>query len=277
MAGKIAKPINSTQLEFNMLCDKGGGSKSGPLPHKVKALLARSGKALNEIARSQAAEHMMEYADRNPWHVCYALAMNWGHLAQRDLAFTGAAVGLLVDWNDTDRKLASKFRTNRGQAAVENSLLGAYEVFNNVTLPKTLPDTLPAMQDAQERWLKYIVAKRPKYIGSWNAVALFMVALFLRKPLADAMDKPSVLLPPGGPIAKGIATLVNAHVLTSGPSATDDDDGLNLSAIFVDNAIFYQLKLGIADWNVLDVHSGLYMLGTGLPESDTWFKLPPGL
>ena len=47
------------------------------------------------------------------------------------------------------------------------------------TLPVTLPNTLGRYRRAQDRWLGPIISpERPRFIGSWNATAMFMIALF---------------------------------------------------------------------------------------------------
>ena len=76
----ISKPLNQTQEHFNALCKLGGGKGGGPARTKVQSVLSRSGKQLNDWAYVQAAEHLAAFPDRNPWHVCFAIALSWGHL-----------------------------------------------------------------------------------------------------------------------------------------------------------------------------------------------------
>ena len=94
------KAVNATQAQFLSLCALGGGPKGGPARPKVQHLLRESGKKLNEFAYEQIGAQMVTLAGRNPWHICFAVGMSWGHLARLDVTFTEAAVNLIEDWND---------------------------------------------------------------------------------------------------------------------------------------------------------------------------------
>src|SRR3981081_3249196 len=132
----LPKAINALQREFAELCKKGGGQKGGPARGKVQALLKTYGKHLNEYAHSETVEQLQTYAEYDPWHVCFAIGLSWGHLAKLDLDFTGAVVGLLRGWNDDDLKTAKQFHMERGPDPIEQSLRGAQMLFSSVTLPE---------------------------------------------------------------------------------------------------------------------------------------------
>lgn len=166
---KIAlSPINRTQEEFKKLCDLGGGLKGGPARGRVQKLLRASGKSLNQVAYAEAAEHFSELSDRNPWHLCFAIGLCWGHLAKLDLDFCDAATRALATLNDADIKVASKFHYERGPLPIEQSLRGGYLLFQSVKLPDALPTTLSGIRKCQNDWMKPIANKatRPKYIGA---------------------------------------------------------------------------------------------------------------
>ncbi|MBO1362007.1 hypothetical protein J2D73_19685 [Acetobacter sacchari] len=78
----IPNPLNDTQRRFNELCEMGGGSRGGPARTKVQELLKQSGDVLNIGAERYAANCLKEFSDLNPWHVCFAIGISWGHLAQ---------------------------------------------------------------------------------------------------------------------------------------------------------------------------------------------------
>jgi hypothetical protein len=60
-------------------------------------------------------------------------------------------------------------------------------------------------------------------------------------------------------------------VLPTGPAATKlDDDDFESGPLFEDNALMAKLLAGRSDWSMIDVHSGLYMLGTPLRQSQAW-------
>lgn len=271
----IPKPINDTQRLYNRLCELGGGRGGGPARTKVEALLRESGQALNRIAHREITAHLAEYPEASPWHVCFAVGLSWGHLAQLHPEFTGAAVRLLSDWNDDDLRIARRFSNERGPEPIEQSLRGGNMLFARVTLPPALPASLARHNAAQQRWLGRIISPdRPRYIGSWNATAMFMVALFSDAALAARLTTAEVLLPPGGPIFAGLAMLHRANVLPRPPSGSDlDDEAFEPGSIYENNKLFEELHRGQPGWNLLDVHSGLYMLGTRLAESDGWFSL----
>ncbi len=269
----LPKPINETQRRFHELCRLGGGRGGGPARTKVQELLHWSGSSLNSIGRREIADHLAAYPDFNPWHVCYAMGLSWGHFAPINLEFTGAAAWLMSDWNGDDLAIARRHHFERGPDPVEESLSGGHTLFSKVRLPDELPNTLNGYRDAQQRWLGAIISRdRPRYIGSWNATAMFMVALFSNPGLADTLTTPIVLLPPGGPIFNALAILHQTKVLSRPPSGTElDDEAFEPGALYENNALIEELHKGHAGWNLLDVHSGLYMLGTRLPQSDTWF------
>lgn len=273
----IKNPINHTQEHFNALCKLGGGMGGGPARTKVQALLSRSGKQLNTIAYKETAEHLATFADRNPWHVCYAVALAWGHLARLELGFTDAATRLLSDWNDDDLKAARMFHNERGPEPLEQSLRGGWMMFDKVRLPEKLPTSLKQCGDLQQRWLSPILNNnRPKYVGSWNATAMFMVSLFADPALAALLVQRDVLLPPGGPIYAGLSMLHQAYILAKPPEGSElDDQAVEPGALYVNNALFEDVLRGHAGWHMIDVHSGIYLLGTRQPESKNWVELGP--
>src|SRR5580704_860876 len=203
---KIRNPVNDVQKEFNKLCDLGGGPRGGPARTKVQALLKVYGKKLTSFGRSEIKEHFEEFPNSNPWHVCFAVGLSWGHLAKMELAFTAAVINLFEHWNDDDLKVAKQFHLERGPDPIEQSLRGGFSLLSTVTLPPQLPATLAGYGQAQQRILGRVISRdRPKYIGSWNATAMFMVGLFSNEALSDKLISPIVLLPPGGPLFTGLS------------------------------------------------------------------------
>jgi hypothetical protein len=269
----ISSPVNDTQRRFNELCARGGGQGGGPARTRVQELLAQSGRALTAIGHQEITEHLDHYADRSPWHVCFAVGLCWGRLARLDLEFTGAAVRLIEQWNDRDLRSARRFHYERGPGPIEQSLMGGHVLFGKVNLPSTLPDSLERYRRCQDRWLGSIIGpERPRFIGSWNATAMFMIALFSNTVLAAQFATPAVMLPPGGPIFNALSILLAAHLLSRPPAGSElDDQAFEPGAIYENNALFEEIHRGHAAWNLLDVHSGLYMLGTRLADSDNWF------
>ena len=218
-------------------------------------------------------DHLVAHPTANPWHVCFAVGLSWGHLAKLDLAFTEAAVNVLASWNDADLVRAQAFHMERGPEPIAQSLTGAYILFGKVTLPTTLPSTLDQLGRAQERWLSPILnpSERPPYIGAWNGTAMFMTALFAQPALAATHVSPPPMLPPGGPIQAGLALLHRAGIIGRPPAGSElDDAAFEPGAIYENNGLFAELCQQRRDWSLIDVHSGVYMLGTRHPHSDTW-------
>jgi hypothetical protein len=265
MRALISGPTNSTQVEFNKLCELGGGVRGGPVRTKVCELLRSSGQDLNQFAYSETAEHISACINANPWHVCFAIGLSWGHLAKFEIEFTRAVVSLLSFWNDDDLRLARTYGLERGPEPIEQSLRGAQMLFSRVTLPSILPDTLERLSRAQERWLAPILnpSERPRYIGSWNATAMFMTALFAQPTLARTLFEPRPILPPGGPTFRGLQLLYQAGILSRAPAGSElDDADFEPGALYENNALLAEVRKGRSDWSLVDVHSGLYMLGT---------------
>lgn len=266
------KPLNDAQREFRELCEAGGGRNGGPPRTKVQQLLRAAGKSLNAFGYDEIGSHLKALPDHNPWHVCFAVGMSWGHLAKLDITFTEAAANLMSDWNSSDLQTACSYHMERGPQPIHDSLSGAYQLFQMVKLPDALPDNLKSIGRAQERWLTPILSpQRPKYIGSWNATAMFMVALFAQPTLASTMVDRSVMLPPGGPIYNALHLLHRAHMLPKPPAGSElDDQAFEPGAIYENNATMEDLLKGLPDWSMIDLHSGLYMLGTRYPLSNQW-------
>lgn len=225
------------------------------------------------MAHREIVSHLAAYPDANPWHVCFGVGISWGHLAQLNVDFTGAAVRLISRWNNDDLRLARTFYLERGPDPIEQTLMGGHVLFSRVTLPHQLPTDLRGYGRAQERWLSPILSpNRPRYIGSWNATAMFMVGLFSNAGISAQLVRREVMLPPGGPIFNALAILHRHHVLLRPPAGSKlDDEAFEPGAIYENNALFEELLIGHVGWNLLEVHSGLYMLGTHLAESAGWF------
>src|SRR5262249_36872397 len=130
-------------------------------------------------------------------------------------------------------------------------------------LPSTLPNTLAELHKAQERWVGPLLTAsgqrtRPRYIGNWNAVAMFMAALFAQPELARSLREPGPVLPSGGPTYLGLKLLHKAHVITSPPAGLEfDDKSYEPSVLYDNNGLFAELRRGPLDWSLVDVHSGL--------------------
>lgn len=162
-------------------------------------------------------------------------------------------------------RLARTFGLEHGPEPIEQSLRGAHILFSRVTLPATLPDTLERLGRAQERWLAPILnpSERPPYIGSWNATAMFMTALFAQPALARSLIEPRPILPPGGPTFRGLQLLHQAGILPQSPAGSElDDAAFEPGALYENNALLAEVRKGGSDWSLIDVHSGLYTLGT---------------
>lgn len=265
-------PINETQRRFEELCRHGGGLKGAPIKSKVLDLLCASGKALNESGYDAAKEQFEAHPNANPWHVCFAIGVAWGHLAKLETGFTTHVVGALSELNEDDLKGACSYHLERGEEPIRQSLIGAYSLFQKVTLPAELPTTLDRLYMAQERWLSPVLSSaRPKYIGSWNSTAMFMAALFAQPSLAKTQRKPEPILPPGGPIPAGLRMLHMAKALSRLPAGSAlDDEAFEPGALYENNALLVELVEQRPDCCLLDMHSGVYMLGTRDPRSDTW-------
>lgn len=276
MKGLISTPINDLQRQFNELCEKGGGVKGGPVRGKTLELLKLYGQTLNQGATEEAREHLAAFPDANPWHVCFALGLCWGHLAKVDLTFTEAVIGCLEHVNDADLKTAGSFHLERGPEPIINSIKGGSALFGLVQMPDKLPTTLTSLGRAQERWLSPILNPklRPPYIGSWNATAMFMTALFAQPTLAATQIEPTPILPPGGPIFAGLNILHQAGLTATKPDVADDLDGSGFEpgVLYANNGLLADLLRGCTGWSLTDVHSGVYLLGTRHPHSDSWLK-----
>jgi hypothetical protein len=152
-------------------------------------------------------------------------------------------------------------------------LQGGYTLFSRVKLPNGLSEGLDQLNTAQQRWLSPILNPhlRPRYIGSWNATAMFMCALFSQPALAAQQLSPKPLLPPGGPISTGLHLLFKGKVLLNAPEGSAlDDQAFEPGALYINNQRLCELLHGVEDWSLVDVHSGVYMLGTRDPRSSSW-------
>ncbi|MBB4124641.1 hypothetical protein [Martelella radicis] len=270
---KLPQPVNETQRQFIRLCELGGGIGGGPPRTKVQELLSTDGKALNRLAFEEMQDALNDNPGANPWHVCFAMGLCWGRLAQLTKPFIADAVDYLDTGSHTALKRAEKCHYERGPDPINQSLHGGRILFDRVILPKTLPDTIRGIARAQERWLSPILSpNRPPYIGSWNATAMFMSALFAQPSLAATLVTRDVMLPPGGPIHKALSLLHQVNVIAKPPEGSELDDApVESGSIYANTGLIEDVLIGTADTSMLDIHSGLSMLGTRLPQSNNWF------
>ena len=230
---------------------------------------------MNNLATREMTDHLAAFPTANPWHVCFAFGLSWGHLAKLELAFTEACVNVLTSWNAADLQRAQSYHMERGPEPIGQSLTGAQILFGKVTLPVQLPSTLKQFERAQGTVGASPIlnpSERPPYIGAWNATAMFMTELCLR---SRRWRRPMLVLrqdlPPGRPIYAGLMLLNRAGVLSRSPAGSDlDDAAFEPGAIYENNGLLAEPLRAAADWSLIDVHSGVYMLGTRHPHSDTW-------
>jgi hypothetical protein len=270
----ISSPLNECQRQFNELCKKGGGRNGGPARTKVQQLLRDEGKLLNGHAYDEVASALDVAARYNPWYIFFALGLCWGEMARYSDRYLLAAVGAIESWNDQDRGEATKHYTQKGHDLLEGSLRSASVVFEQIgSALITVPDSVQGYDKLQEKWFRRLHLLTPPYVGPWNATALFMVALFAQPDLAKSMKTMRPILPSGGPISRALS-LIHQVGVTNHPAQTlQDDYGLGgLAGATADNGTMQELIIGLSDCSMVDMHSGLYMLGSRDPKSDMYFQ-----
>lgn len=263
----INKTVNIFQEKYNELCQLGGGISGGPARSKAQQLLIQAGKQLNDELYNDVTSSISSFPDINPWHICFSIGVVWGHFAQNIPEFIESASTLMSNWNDDLIAEARSYNFERGPETLEHVLMGGYQMFQTVTLPKEIPDTLDKLWKVQQRWLGPIIGnKRPAYIGSWNAAAMFLVALFIHRGLWHKLKDRTVLLPPGGPIHRALRILYQDKVINRKPAGSElDDQAFEPGALYENQELMENLMPNDDDCSVVDVHSGLYMLGTKRP------------
>lgn len=268
----IGEPLNGLQERFNELCRFREGKPTSQFRSEIQDLLLWGGVELNKLAFGETERFLDELSNRNPWHVCFAIGMAWGHLARLESAFVRAASDVLGDWNGEDLTEAMGYPIERGPEVIHNTLAGARLVFEAVPPPDALPSDLPRIAAYQNRWFVPITGRnRVPYIGPWNATAMFMACLFARPTLAHSMTDVVVLLPPNGPVRRALELLYRVKLLSRLPESQElDDEGPRLAAIFDDNVLMRELVPGCEGLNMIDLHSGLYLLGTRYKRSREW-------
>lgn len=269
----ISSPLNECQRQFNELCKKGGGRNGGPARTRVQQLLRDEGKLLNESAYGEVSHALAVANGSNPWHVFFALGLCWGEMARFSDSYLVAAVGAIASWNDTDRAEAVKHHTQKGHELLEGSLRSASIIFDQIgSSMNAIPDSIEEHNKFQNRWFRRLNTINPSYIGPWNATAPFMVALFARPDLAKTMKTLGPVLPSNGPIARALNLLHQVGVTNHPAQSLEDDVRLSaLGGTSADNGTMQELIVGLADCSMIDMHSGLYMLGTRDPRSATYF------
>jgi hypothetical protein len=267
----MSHPVNGTQRRFAELRAKGGGRDGGPEKGRVLELLRDSGRALNEYGYAEAREQLEAHPAANPWHVCFALGLAWGHSARMETAFTTHAVNFLADHKEYDLQHAQSFYLERGPEPIEQSLLGAHQWLQTHKLPEALPTTLDGLANTQEQWLPRPGQTWPPYIGSWNGLAMFMTALFAQPALARTQRHSRPLLPIGGPVIAGLRILHRAYVLDE-PTTGNERDGAGFESgvLLENNHRLAALLQDLPDGCLTDIHTGVYLLGTHDPRSDGW-------
>ena len=270
---KLRHSINSIQRRYNELCDVGGGPGRGPHLRDVQSLIKAGSEKLNDLGQEEIGNALAAFPERDPWKICFAVGLCWGHLARYDLDFVDAATRCMDSLNDTDIRTAASFHLERGELPIRQSLQGAYAMFQKTRLPNALPDSVATFKQAQQRVLAIVLipGQRPKYIGAWNATALFLTAVFNRRSLWTELRGIDILLPPNGPVSVALDALYKARLVSRSPYSSDlDDAGWEPGVLTENNALMAELVGGPQDLNMVDVHSGLYMLGTGYKSSPQW-------
>ncbi len=256
--------VRQLQDDFNKLCERSNGR---PDKREVQKLLERAGKALNETGYEEAQATFAELTGHNPWHICFAMALVWGHLAHPRRDFVGAAVRYLDKKKDTDLAIALRAYNERGPDPIKRSLEAARTMFCLVDMPERLPETLRALGEAQQRWLTPLYGpNHPPYMGNWNATGMFKMALFQNPTLAGELRDNIVYLPPGGPFDAGLRRLRRHGLLKDSPPERDEAS-FDWLAIAASNKLLMEIHGSWDGWSLLDAHSGVYMLGFKLPGS----------
>lgn len=270
---KIKHSINSIQRRYNELCDIGGGPGRGPKLEDVRKLIKAGSEKLNDLGQEEIDAALNAFPNRDPWKVCFAVGLCWGHLAKYDLDFVDAATRSIESLNDTDLNSAASFHLERGQGPIKQSLQGASVLFEKTRLPNEIPSTLSDLKQAQDRLFSIVLipGSRPKYIGAWNATALFLTAIFHQKSLWDEFVDTTVLLPPNGPVGVALSALHSARLVSRSPHKSDlDDGGWEPGVLYENNALMEELVGKDGMLNMVEIHSGLYLLGTGYKQSFVW-------
>ena len=100
---------------------------------------------------------------------------------------------------------------------------------------------------------------------------MFMCALFAQPELAATQVEPRPVLPPGGPIFAGLQILHNTGVVLQPPEGSNlDDQSFEPGALYLNNNLLVEVMKGLDGWSLVDVRSGVYMLGTRDPHSNSW-------
>ncbi|WP_461658431.1 hypothetical protein [Methylorubrum aminovorans] len=101
-----------------------------------------------------------------------------------------------------------------------------------------------------------------------------MAALFVQPSLAATQTEQRPMLPPGGPIFKGLQMLHKAGLLKITPSGSEMDDQVFEPGSLYDNSQHLaDICAGLPGWSLINVRSGVFVLGTRHPHSDkrAWF------
>lgn len=261
----IRKPINPTQHEYNELCRKGGGIKSGPARSRVLALLQASGAKINEGAHAELKSHLDAVGPGNPWYVFYALGLSWGHIAKHSEEFTAAAAAYLDHGAPSDLARAQEFYTERGREPIKNSLESGRILLQAATfIPVGVPSEIGQLADIQRKWNPLCFGPRKiPWIGKWNGTSMFLVALLSSPALWKMLKDGTVLLPSGGPISTGLELMHAAHLISARPDRLEPENNQDkLGSLSLDNGLMWELHKGLPSSNMVDIHSGLYELGT---------------
>lgn len=92
---------------------------------------------------------------------------------------------------------------------------------------------------------------------------MFMAAIFSKRSLWQSLLDSTVLLPPGGPVYRALVLLHQDGVVIKKPEGSELDESFEPGALYVNQELMCKLlQLSPNQHSVVDIHSGLYLLGT---------------
>lgn len=265
--------FNMLQTEFATLVDRSGDNRE-ILVEGLAPLLLDAGGDLN----ANGARQLQEYLTGIPFedlHIGWFVAgIAWGRDAEDSREFVLSAVQAIKSSKPKDHKRAMRFALAGRHRRLENLLRAGRQIVLQERHPCPI-SAIEELNEYQQRLFKALqLLPDVQGIGNWNLGAMFFCAALSDPQWRVEMNKARPRLPMSAPIFHSMEQLYSLRVLSRQPNYNPwrPKDSSYPEALYSNNALLEELCQKLGTSRILDIHSGLYLLGTRNVDANSWLR-----